>query len=91
MYPMLQFRRTVLSAMYALALFSLPVGLAHAADSKPFNPVKEGCTGAGYTWSDTQGCANKPCKNWFFGTGSSGRSDQAESRGGAGVLRRLHG
>ena len=48
---------------------SLPFTLVHAADTKPFNPVKEGCKGAGYTWNDTLGCANKPCRHPAFGVG----------------------
>jgi hypothetical protein len=64
--------RSAAVAMTLAVAMSLPVTFAHAAGTKPFNPVAEGCKGAGYDWSDERGCANKPCKNWQFGTGTPG-------------------
>lgn len=78
MYRTFTLRSTVLAAMYALALFSLPVSLVHAADSQPFNPAKEGCEGTGYMWSDTLGCANKACPDG----GTPGEVRQSRTTGG---------
>jgi hypothetical protein len=64
--------RSAAVAMTLAVTMSLPFTLAHAADTKPFNPVKTGCEAAGYQWDDKLGCGNKPCKNWQFGVGRPG-------------------
>src|SRR5690349_14875992 len=51
-----QVRTLAATAMVALAILGAPAARVFAADTGPFNPVKAGCEGAGYTWSDTQGC-----------------------------------
>jgi hypothetical protein len=71
MYRATSLRNAALAMTFAVAM-SLPVTLAHAAGTKPFNPVEEGCKGANYIWSDTLGCANKSCRYWLYGVGRPG-------------------
>jgi hypothetical protein len=69
-----QLRTLATASMVALAVVVVPAGLAHAAP----NVVKMGCEAAGYTWSDTLGCANKSCPDG----GLPGDDRQVRTTGG---------